>query len=132
MKEHKPTMSEAHDILKTAKEEAKDRGRGLKTRQAAEKVWLAASTAASAMAGGQTINLSSHVFNLFERAWGAEGRDIAKNIEAALHQGCFYRNSLACDGKYVEGHVEKLGRLLHKPIRDRAIRQITSKKNGRR
>lgn len=130
MKEHVATMSDAREILKTAREEAKGRGRGLKTRQAAEKVWLAASTAAAVMAGEEEIGLSTHVFRLFERAWGAEGREVARDIEAALHRGCFYRNASACDGSYVEKHVVRLGRVLSKPIRDRAIRMAVLRKNG--
>jgi hypothetical protein len=129
-KERPATMIEARQILKTAREEAKGRGRGLRTRQAAEKVWLAASTAAAAMAGEEEIGLSTHVFRLFERAWGAEGRQVAKDIEAALHRGCFYRNAAACDGAYVGVHAARLGRLLHKPIRDHAIRATVSKTNG--
>jgi hypothetical protein len=128
-KEEPATMADARDILKAAKEEARGRGRGLKTRQAAEKVWLAASTAAAAMAG-EEIGLSTHVFGLFERAWGAEGREVAKDIEAALHRGCFYRNAAACDGPYVGKHVARLGRILSKPIRDRAIRATIAKQNG--
>jgi hypothetical protein len=129
-KEQPATMADAREILKAARGEAKNRGRGLKTRQAAEKVWLAASTAAAAMAGGEEIGLSTHVFRLFERAWGAKGRQVAKDIEAALHRGCFYRNAAACDGEYVGVHAARLGRLLHTPIRDRAIQAAIARKNG--
>lgn len=129
-KEPPATMADAREILRTAKEEARGRGRGLRTRQAAEKVWLAASTAAAAMAGREEIGLSTHVFNLFGRAWGAQGRLVAKDIEAALHRGCFYRNAAACDGEYVGTHAARLGRILRAPIRDRAIRAAVARRDG--
>lgn len=115
------TMREAKATLRRARDEARGHGRGLRTRQAAEKVWLAASTAADAMVG--PVESASEVFRAFERAWGAEGRDVAKDVESTLHRGCFYGNSVACDGIYVDKYAARLGRILGKPVRDSAIRK---------
>lgn len=118
-------MAEARAILRKAREEARGQIRNLRARQAAEKVWLAASTAADAMAG--PVNSGSQVIRVFERAWGAEGKEMAGEIELSLHRGCFYGNALMCNGPYIEKHAERLGRLLKKPIRDRKIREKLSK-----
>lgn len=115
------TMDEARATLKKAREEAKGQERGLRTRQAAEKVWLAVSTAADAMVG--PVNNASQVFRAFERAWGAAGRKVAEDIEVALHRGCFYGNAVACRGPYVDEHAVRLGRTLKKPVRDAQIRR---------
>jgi len=116
------TLSEAQAVLREARREAKGQGLGLRARQAAEKVWLAASTAADAMVGGK-IGKSAQVFNVFEKAWGAEGRAVAEEIETVLHRGCFYSNGPVCRGPFVDKYAERLGRLLHKPVRDRKIRK---------
>lgn len=116
------TLKDARDILQRARREAKGQRRGLRARQAAEKVWLAASTVADVMAGGK-IDRSSQVFGTFERAWGAEGRAVAEDIEMALYRGCFYSNANACDGTSIDRYIERLGRLLHRPVRDLEIRR---------
>lgn len=116
------TLAEARSILKVARAEAKDEPQGINARQAAEKVWLATSTAADALTGGK-IQLSTHIFSAFERAWGAEGRQIAEDAESALHRGCFYSNAAACTGAYVERHAARLGKVLARPIRDVAFRK---------
>lgn len=123
------TLSGARDVLRKAKQEAKGQGRGLQARQAAEKVWLAASTAADALVGGK-IDKSAQVFKTFERAWGAEGRAIAEDIEMALHRGCFYSNAAACDGTSIDRYVARLGRILNRPIRDRELKRRVGM-NGR-
>lgn len=123
------TLKEARAVLKKAREEAKGQERGLRARQAAEKVWLAASTAADAMVGGKVVK-SAHVFNAFERAWGSEGRTLAEEIEGTMHRMCFYSNAPLCRGPYVDKYAERLGRLLRKPIRDPQIRQRLAKANG--
>lgn len=116
------TLQGARDVLREARREAKGQRRGLRARQAAEKVWLAASTAADAMVGGK-IEKSSQVFKTFERAWGAEGRAVAEDIEMALHRGCFYSNADACDGASVDRFAKRLGHFLHLPIRNQEIRK---------
>lgn len=115
------TMADARATLRRAREEAKGQGRGLQARQAAEKVWLAASTAADAMTGGK-VGGAAQVFSAFERAWGAEGRQVVEEIETTLHRGCFYSNGAACKGPFIDKYAERLGKLLGKPIRDKAIR----------
>jgi hypothetical protein len=123
------TLKEARAILKKAREEARGQGCGLRARQAAEKVWLAASSAADAMIGGK-VQKSAHVFGAFERAWGAEGRTLAEEIESTMHRMCFYSNAPICRGPYIEKYAEYLGRLLRKPIRDTEIRKRMSRRNG--
>lgn len=115
------TMKEARAVLKKAREEAKGQERSLRARQAAEKVWLAASTAADAMVG--PTEKSAQVFRAFERAWGSEGREVAEEIETVLHRGCFYSNGPACRGPFIDRYAERLGRLLRKPVRDQKIRR---------
>jgi len=117
------TMASARATLQAVYVEAPEgQGRMLRTRQAAEKVWLAASTAADAMTG--PVSSGAGVFDAFRRAWGTEGETVARNIEAALHRGCFYSDASACDANYVRGHADKLKVLLNKrPIRDRQIRR---------
>lgn len=115
------TMKEARETLRQARKEAEGQGLGLQARQAAEKVWLAASTAADAMVG--PTEKSAQVFKAFERAWGAEGRQVAEEIETVLHRGCFYSNGPVCRGPFVDKYAERLGRLFRKPIRDQKIRK---------
>jgi len=116
------TMTEARTVLREARREAKGQRLGLRARQAAEKVWLSVSTAADALASGK-IASRGQVLKTFERAWGAEGRELAAEIETSLHRGCFYSNGLACTGLHVEKYAERLGRLFQKPIRDRQLRR---------
>lgn len=125
------TLKDARLVLKKAREEAKGQERNLRTRQAAEKVWLAASTAADAMVGGK-IEKSTQVFRVFERAWGAEGRTLAEEIEGVMHRACFYSNAAMCRGPFVDKYAERLDRLFHKPIRDSQIRKRVAKGNGSR
>jgi hypothetical protein len=122
------TLHEARGMLKRAREEARGQGNTLQVRQAAEKVWLAASTAADAMIGGAVEN-SGAVVKTFERAWGAEGREIAKDISISLHRGCFYGGAKECDGAYVLKFADRLGRVLNKPVRDAMLRRRVSR-NG--
>lgn len=119
-------MSKAREILEAARSEAKGQPRSLRTRQAAEKVWLATSTAADAMVG--PVSNASQVFDAFKRAWGTEGEAIAKNIEIALHVGCFYGDAKACDGIFVEGQATALGKVFKQPIRDRQIKARLAKR----
>lgn len=116
------TLQDARNVLRAARREAKGQGRGLRARQAAEKVWLAASTAADALVGGKVVK-SAHVFSAFERAWGSEGRTLAEEIEGTMHRMCFYSNAPVCRGPYVDKYAERLGKLLHRPIRDRELRK---------
>lgn len=116
------TLKDARKVLSEARREANGEGRGLRARQAAEKVWLAVSTAADALVGGK-IDKSAKVFKTFERAWGAEGRVVAEDIEMALHRGCFYSNADACDGTSIDRYAARLGRIFARPIRDREIRR---------
>jgi hypothetical protein len=123
------TLKEARAVLKKARDEAKGQERSLRTRQAAEKVWLAASTAADTMIGGK-VEKSAHVFSAFERAWGAEGRALAEEIEGTMHRMCFYSNAPVCRGPFVDKYAERLGRLFRKPIRDSEIRKRLAKRNS--
>lgn len=123
------TLKEARAVLKKAREEAKGQERTLRSRQAAEKVWLAASTAADAMVGGK-VEKSAHIFSAFERAWGSEGRTLAEEIEGTMHRMCFYSNAPVCRGPYVDKFAERLGRLFRKPIRDSEIRKRLARRNG--
>jgi hypothetical protein len=123
------TMAEARMVLREARREAKGQGLGLRARQAAEKVWLAASTAADAMAGGK-IGKAAQVFDVFEKAWGAEGRTLAEEIEGVMHRTCFYSNAAICRGPFIDKYAGRLDRLLHKPVRDRQIRRRLVK-NGK-
>lgn len=116
------TMSNARAVLAEARRKAKGQHRSLRARQAAEKVWLAASTAADALSKDR-IGRSSQVFRIFERAWGSEGRQVAVDIEMALHRGCFYSDAEGCNGIEIDRYAGRLGRLLHKPIRDRELRR---------
>lgn len=115
------TLAEARSLLQRARDEARGQPRGHRTRQAAEKLWLAASTAADAMTG--PVESAREVFSAFSRAWGAEGSEVAKDIESSLHRGCFYSNAAACDGDYVLKFATRLGRIFHRPIRDSGIRR---------
>jgi hypothetical protein len=115
------TMAEARAMLKRAREEVGPKNvRSLDSRQAAEKVWLATSTAAAALVGpGEN---SAHVFRAFKRAWGAEGEHLARDVEVALHRGCFYSNPDGCDGEFVLRYVTRVDQILKRPIRDRTMR----------
>lgn len=123
------TLKGARAVLKKARDEAKGQERSLRTRQAAEKVWLAASTAADAMISGR-VEKSSHVFSAFQRAWDSEGRALAEEIEGTMHRMCFYSNAPVCRGPFVDKYAERLGRLFRKPIRDSEIRKRLAKGNG--
>jgi hypothetical protein len=116
------TLSGAKSILKRAEAEARGQGVTLQARQAAEKVWLATSTAADSMVGGSVEN-SKGVVSTFERAWGAEGREVARDVSVALHRGCFYGGAKECDGPYVLKFATRLGKLLNSPVRDPAFRK---------
>lgn len=115
------SLTKARAILRKAHEEAEGQERGLRARQAAEKVWLATTTAADALVG--PVSGAEKVFSAFRRAWGAEGEQIAKHVQASLHVGCFYSDAAACDGTYVTGVIRQLGGILGRPIRDRHIRR---------
>jgi len=116
------TLDEAKSILRRAQVEARGQSVTLQARQAAEKVWLATSTAADAMVGGSIEN-SKGVVSTFERAWGAEGREVARDVSVALHRGCFYGGAKECDGSFVLRYAARLGKVLNSPIRDSALRK---------
>lgn len=115
------TMFSAQQILQVARDEARGQKAGLRARQAAEKVWLAVTTAADAMVG--PTGSTAAVNRAFHRAWGAHGERIAKTVNVALHHGCFYSNPSSCDGEFVKPYVRDVGRLFRMPIRDRKIAQ---------
>jgi hypothetical protein len=121
------TLAEAKAVLKRAEAEARGQGVTLQARQAAEKVWLSASTAADSMTGGAIEN-SKGVVSTFERAWGAEGREVARDVSVALHRGCFYGGAKECDGSYVMKFATRLGRVLNSPIRDSALRKRVARR----
>ena len=79
---------------------------------------------------GEKLDKSAKVFKTFERAWGAEGRATAEEIETVLHRGCFYSNGPACRGPFIDKYAERLGKLLHRPIRDREIRKRLGTNGG--
>ena len=120
------TIDQAREMIKVARSEAGSKPRSLPVRQAAEKVWLAASTAADAMIG--PVDNASQVFRAFRRAWGPLGEQLARDIETSLHRGCFYSDARGCDGPYVTRYATQLGRLLKKPIRDREIKARLTKR----
>lgn len=109
----KATIEKAQEILNKAKAEARGKGVGLRTRQAAEKVWLAVTTAADALTGG-TLN-TAQVMAAFKRAWGVKGLEVAQDIHNSMHISCFYSDSQTCDGRFVDRHVVRLGEILHTP-----------------
>lgn len=109
----KATIEKAQEILNKAKAEARGKGVGLRTRQAAEKVWLAVTTAADALTGGTST--TAQVMAAFNRAWGNEGLIVAKDVHNAMHISCFYSDSKTCDGAYVDDHIVRLGKILHTP-----------------
>jgi hypothetical protein len=67
------------------------------------------------------------VIQAFERAWGAEGRGVATDLECAILRGCFYGNGCACDGAFIERYGKRLGRLFLRPVRDRELRRRLGK-----
>lgn len=123
------TLQNAREILKRAREEARGQRRGLRTRQAAEKVWLAVSTAADALVG--PTETTAQVMDAFKRAWGTEGLSVAKDVRGSMHVACFYSDLDVCDGVFVEDHAARLGKLLHTPIRDSKIRERLAKRKRR-
>lgn len=115
------TMFLAQQTLQAARDEANGQGPGLRARQAAEKVWLAVTTAADAMVG--PTSSTAEVNRAFRRAWGAEGERIAKTVNVALHHGCFYSNPSSCDGEFLKPYLRDVGELFTTPVRDRQIAQ---------
>lgn len=105
------TLEGAKHILKEARKEAKS-GDRLRRRQAAEKVWLAVTTAADALVGG--TSKASQVFDVFKKAWKAPGLQVAEDIQGALHGGCFY-SDVGCDTNFIDRHASRLGKLLSVP-----------------
>jgi len=114
------SIQKAMMILKAARKEAVGKEPSLKNRQAAEKIWLAVTTAADAMVG--PTRDAGQVFKAFGRAWGSEGETLARDVQNALHVGCFYSDSKGCNGPYVDGYAVRVGRLISRRPRDSRIR----------
>jgi hypothetical protein len=113
------TLAEARAMLRAAVEEASS-GRAFACRQAAQKVWLAATTAADAVAGPRSSR--QQVIDAFREAWGAKGERVALNINAALHVGVHYSNALCTPG-LIDEHVRAIRPLLSgRTIRDPQMR----------
>lgn len=112
------TLAEAHAMLRAAREEAASDKR-FACRQAAQKVWLAATTAADAVAGPRDNR--TKVIEAFSRAWGAQGKVVAETINSSLHVGVHYSGA-ACSPGLIEKQAKELSTLIRKPVRDAQMR----------
>lgn len=119
------SIQKARVILKRAREETEAKAPSLRNRQAAEKVWLAVTTAADAMVG--PTKDAGQVVKAFKRAWGSKGDKLARDVQNALHIGCFYSDSPSCTGSYIDVYARDVGELLSEPIRDSKIRARIAK-----
>lgn len=112
------TLKKAHDMLRAARDEAKSK-RPFACRQAAQKVWLAATTAADAVAGPRDSGAA--VIEAFSKAWGTKGEYVAMTINAALHVGVHYSNK-KCSPLLIKGQAEELRKVISSPVRDAQMR----------
>lgn len=116
------TFAEMRAMLREARVEARGR-RPFSCRQAAQKVWLAATTAADAMAGPQTSRQG--VIDAFRRAWGSRGQIVAETLNAALHVGVHYSGA-ACSPELIDAHVAAVAN--EKTVRDPRMRLRLSRR----
>jgi len=119
------SLRKARMILKNARQEVEGEVPSLGNRQAAEKVWLAVTTAADAMVGATKD--AGQVVKAFKRAYGTRGDNLARSVQAALHIGCFYSDSPVCVGRFVDSYAREVGDLLSETIRDSKIRARIAK-----
>jgi hypothetical protein len=112
------TLTEARAMTRAAEEEVVSR-RPYACRQAAQKVWLAATTAADAVAGPRKSK--TEVLSAFQKAWGSDGKNVAASINAALHVGVHYSNAY-CDLGLIKKHTKELRAVIARPVRDPQMR----------
>lgn len=121
------TLERARAMLRAAREEARS-DRRFACRQAAQKVWLAAATAADALAGPRESG--QQVIEAFRKAWGAKGAEAALTVNAALHIGVHYSNA-TCTPGLIDKHARDLGALLASPVKDAQMRKRLAKRARR-
>jgi hypothetical protein len=112
------TLAEAHAMLRAAREEAVS-GKRFACRQAAQKVWLAATTAADAVAG--PCASGTEVIEAFRKAWGARGEHVATITNAALHVGVHYSNA-RCTPGLINKQADELRKVISGPIKNPQMR----------